>query len=90
MGYFSNSTDGDAYYEAFCSKCVHDQQYRKDQTGGGCPVWLLHHMGNYEECNRAESHLHVLIPRDKKTGQNKECSMFWPAPSMGLPLEGGG
>lgn len=90
MGYFSNSTDGEAYYSAFCARCIHEQQYLKDATGGGCAVWMAHLLANYKDCNNKESPLHVLIPRDEKTGANLQCRMFIPAPSIGLPLEGGG
>lgn len=87
MGYFSNSTDGEAYYSAYCAKCIHEHQYRRDGTGGGCAVWFIHGVLNYEECNKPDSPLHILIPRDKATGMNKECTMFYPAPSMGLPFD---
>jgi hypothetical protein len=87
VGYFSNSSDGEAYYSHFCARCLHNPT---DPNAPYCPIWDLHMMRNYEECNKADSPLHVLIPRDKKTGSNLECKMFWLAPSMGLPLEGGG
>lgn len=55
------------YQEHYCSKCVHDEKQ-------SCPVWLLHLLHNYEECNKPDSFLHVLIPRTK-TG-NGQCTMF--------------
>lgn len=91
MGYFSNSTDGDAYLEAYCVRCIH---FPKGINEPYCGVWNAHMMANYKDCNNPESVLHILIPRrpDPKFGHmgNAECTMFWPAPSMGLPLEGGG
>ena len=74
MGYFSNGSEGMDYQEHYCSKCVHDEKQ-------SCPVWLLHLLHNYEECNKPDSFLHVLIPRTK-TG-NGQCALF-------LPLGGGG
>lgn len=80
MGYFSNGTEGEMYEDRWCSRCIH----RDDQRG--CPIWMLHHLHNYEECNKPDSFLHVLIPRSKDDLSNERCSMFVPAPSMGLPL----
>lgn len=68
MGYFSNGSEGMDYQEHYCSKCIHDEKQ-------SCPVWLLHLLHNYEECNKPDSFLHVLIPRTK-TGANGQCTMF--------------
>lgn len=73
MGYFPNGTAGESYHEEYCSKCLHDQQE------GGCPIWFLHGLHNYDECNKPESFLHVLIPRSKDGIGNRECSMFLPS-----------
>jgi hypothetical protein len=80
MGYFSNGTEGMLYEERYCSRCIHaDPEH-------ACPIWMLHGLHNYEECNKPSSFLHVLIPRSKDKLDNEQCSMFVPAPSMGLPL----
>ena len=81
MGYFSNGTEGELYYEQWCAKCIHNEP-----EGAYCPVWALHMEHNYAECNKPESFLHVLIPRTEDHLGNKRCAMFIPAPSMGLPL----
>jgi hypothetical protein len=80
MAYFSNGTEGLLYREAYCDKCRWD----KDQR---CPIWNLHLRHNYDECNKADSFLHALIPR-RKAPQfgNEECYFFMPEPSIGLPL----
>lgn len=65
MGYFSNGSSGGAYQEQFCDRCHHDRNQ-------SCPIWLLHLVHNYEECNKEESFLNVLIPRDKEGG-NEQC-----------------
>lgn len=70
MGYFSNGSEGEFYYEEYCSRCVHDDP----EKGKHCPIWNLHLLHNYEECNNKESFLHVLIPRNK--GFNDACTMF--------------
>lgn len=75
MGYFSNGTEGEMYVDEYCSKCIH---------AGACPVWGLHLMHNYDECNKPDSFLHVLIPRSKDDLSNERCAMFVQAPSMGL------
>lgn len=80
MGYFSNGTEGEFYFAEYCSRCIHNDETK------GCPVWMLHMEYNYEECNKPHSFLHVLIPRSKDRLGNERCSMFVPAPSMGLPL----
>jgi hypothetical protein len=81
MGYFSNGTEDECYFEQYCSRCIHNDPDK------GCNVWFLHMLHNYEECNKKDSFLHVLIPRSKDGLSNEQCSMFVPAPSMGLPLE---
>jgi hypothetical protein len=82
MGYFSNGTEGECYFEDYCSKCVHNG----DGEGPMCPVWALHLELNYDECNKPESILHRLIPRTEGGLSNGQCKMFLAAPSMGLPL----
>lgn len=67
MGYFSNGTEGEYYQERYCSRCVHD----KNQD---CPIWTAHLMLNYQECNKPDSILHMLIPRDGI--RNLPCRLF--------------
>jgi hypothetical protein len=83
MGYFSNGTEGEMYVDAYCSRCIHNDQDKP------CPIWTLHMLHNYKECNKPDSFLHRLIPRSKDCCGNEQCSMFIPAPSMGLPFNGG-
>ena len=72
MGYFSNGTEGDLYFEQWCSRCVHDNQ----DEDIFCPIWNLHLAHNYEDCNKADSYLHVLIPRSGDKCSNERCTMF--------------
>ena len=65
MGYFSNGTEGMEYEALYCDRCVHQ---------GDCAVWNAHMDCNYEECNKPESILHMLIPR--KGIHNEQCRMF--------------
>jgi hypothetical protein len=67
MGYFSNGTEGEIYYEEFCSKCLHEHNRQ-------CAVWLAHYIKNYDECNKKDSILHMLIPREGI--ENGKCLMF--------------
>ncbi len=73
MGYFANGTEGDMYEEEFCSRCVHYGDMDKDEL---CPVWEAHLLYSYDDCNKPESILHILIPRDDLTGDNEQCRMF--------------
>lgn len=73
MGYFPNGTAGETYEAQYCRHCVHQKL-----DDGGCAVWLLHMLHNYEECNKPDSFLHTLIPR-AKDGYNEQCLMFHPA-----------
>lgn len=66
MGYFPNGCAGDAYEAKYCNRCVHQD---------GCAVMLAHLLHNYEDCNKPESVLHLLIPRSKN-GWNQKCAMF--------------
>lgn len=70
MGYFSNGTAAMAYEAQYCDLCVHQQP-----DGEGCAVWLAHMLRNYAECNKPDSLLHLLIPRDERGG-NAQCRMF--------------
>ena len=71
MGYFPNGCAGERYEAEYCDRCVH-----QDAAGRGCPVWQLHMLHNYDECNKPESFLHVLIPRSKDGPWNDQCRMF--------------
>lgn len=78
MGYFSNGTEGMMYEEQYCSECIHGQGNDVDD-GEACPVWMLHFQHNYDEGNKPDSILHVLIPF--KDGRNGECRMFVQRPA---------
>jgi hypothetical protein len=68
MGYFSNGTEGAIYQKRYCYKCAHwNRNY-------GCPCLLAHELWNYEECNKTDSLLHKMIPRDGI--ENGECMFF--------------
>ena len=71
MGYFSNGTEGMDYHATYCAHCKHDENE-------DCPVWAAHLAFNYDECNKPESILHMLIPRSKDKLSNEECKMFMP------------
>ena len=68
MGYFSNGSEGMEYQGEWCENCIHNED---------CAVLKAHMIYNYDECNKADSILHILIPRDEK-GYNKQCTMFIP------------
>lgn len=70
MGYFSNGTEGEMYEAEYCAKCDHN-------ANDDCAVLLAHLIYNYDECNKKDSILHLLIPRDKD-GYNEKCKMFTP------------
>ena len=71
MGYFSNGTEGEMYEAEYCDRCVHQKV-----DDGGCAVMMLHLIHNYDECNKPNSFLHVLIPREKDGVRNEQCKMF--------------
>jgi hypothetical protein len=68
MGYFSNGSEGAAYEDRYCDKCINSH--------GGCWIWELHFMRNYKDCNNEDSILHVLIPRSTDGLENGQCVMF--------------
>ena len=73
MGYFSNSTEGMMYEAQYCDRCVHaHKEY-------GCPCWEAHMLWNYDECNKADSILHKMIPL-KADGFCDKCIFFVEAP----------
>lgn len=74
MGYFPNGTEGEAYLDKFCYRCVHLKD-EDDGRGPGCPVWDLHLLLNYHRDGRNAGMLDSFIPRDEE-GYNLECRMF--------------
>ena len=79
MGYFSNGTEGLAYEDKYCRKCVN---YGPEE-GPGCPVWGLHLGHNYDQ-NRPKSGaegvivsiLESFIPMSEDGLTNLQCKMF--------------
>jgi hypothetical protein len=68
MGYFSNGSEGEWYEAHYCDNCVHNHpEY-------GCPCLEAHKLWNYEECNKPDSALHKMIPREGS--KNLECIFF--------------
>ena len=68
MGYFANGVEGDMYDALYCGRCVH---YLVDY---GCPCRSAHLLWNYDECNKDDSLLHKMIPREGP--ENKKCIFF--------------
>ena len=68
MAYFANGTEGALYEEQWCDRCLHQ--------GNTCAVWLAHMVHNYDECNKPDSILHLLIPRSVDGMSNERCRMF--------------
>ena len=70
MGYFANGTCGDLYEAQWCDRCVHH---------GGCAVWLLHQVWNYEQIDNEikKDCLDSFIPRQGV--ENAQCQMFYEA-----------
>lgn len=71
MGYFPNGTSAEVYEEQYCRRCIHQLGPNGDS---GCAVMLAHLLHNYAECNKDDSILHILIPRDGI--ENRQCAMF--------------
>lgn len=71
MAYFPNGVSGEAYEDHYCSNCIFQQTAK-----GPCPIWEAHLLYNYQECNKPESILHMLIPRSKDGLSNEQCRFF--------------
>lgn len=69
MGYFSNGSEGMAYQERYCERCVHDAQ-------NDCPIWGAHLLYSGRDANDPTSILHLLIPLSDDGLGNKECLLF--------------
>lgn len=84
MGYFSNGTEGEMYFDQWCANCVHD-------ADGDCPVWAAHLQHNYRDCNDPESILHMLIPRSEDKLGNEKCRLHVARAAVGdlFEAEGG-
>jgi len=74
MGYFSNGTEGLAYLERYCFRCLHGQD--EHNQGEPCAVWTCHQVFHGPE----EIILGELIPRTADGLDNERCRMFLPAP----------
>jgi len=79
VGYFPNGTAGDFYEAKYCARCIHDNDEE------GCAVMMAHALHNYEECNKPDSILHMLIPRIKGDVGNEQCKMFVAKPGAAQP-----
>ncbi len=72
MGYFSNSTEGLDYQHQYCRRCQNHRGPSEEEKS--CPIWDVHLMFNYDECNNPESFLGYFIPRNGLI--NEQCNMF--------------
>lgn len=88
MGYFSNGTEGDMYYERWCARCIHERSYRETGEGPGCMVWMIHQLYNYDALDDEKLHttLNLLIPRSEGKLDNERCTMFWDAERVTVTL----
>lgn len=74
MAYFSNGTEGDLYFEAYCSRCEH----LPEEEDRDCPIRSAHFFYNYDQHKIPEvkSILNMLIPRSRNGLDNEECAFF--------------
>lgn len=75
MGIFSNSSDLFAYYDSYCTNCVHNQ------GESGCPCLDMHEIFGEGEMKNEGSLLHEIIPVEN--GKNKKCIFWAPASDEG-------
>ena len=83
MGYFSNGTEGEAFREGFCYRCVNWRDLNDDR-GPGCPIIDVHYGWNYAQFKdeTARVILGTLIRRvdtlasDGLPINDNECAMF--------------
>ena len=90
MGYFSNGTEGMAYTEHYCSRCVNDKN-------DDCPILALHLLWNYDQHDNTDKKLALdsFIPRSADGLSNEQCKMFRPKQTrqkskqmkLGIPAE---
>ena len=66
MGYFSSGSEAEEFEDTVCIDCVRH---------GDCPVWSMHMIYNYDECNNKDSLLHKMIPVDEDTFC-RSCNFF--------------
>ena len=71
MGYFPNGLSGIEYESRYCDRCVHQKL-----DDGGCAVWALHLVHNYERIEPINDALNALIPMSEDGLSNLECTMF--------------
>lgn len=71
MAYFSNGMENEDYKKLYCYHCIH---FSDNPEADECPIMFLHWIYNYDECNKKDSFLHVLIPRNGIV--NEKCTMF--------------
>lgn len=78
MAYFSNHTEWEIWAKDNCYKCKHFPTMEKTDAGEAkqCPIQMAHLLLNYDECNKEDSVLHMLIPRKEKGVGNEACHFF--------------
>jgi hypothetical protein len=87
MGYFSNGSEGDAYFHRYCVNCDNLTGSRQSDCRDGCqcPIWDVHLLYNYDALpllpggdTVGSKILDYLIPRSDDKLHNEECVMFRP------------
>lgn len=82
MAYFSNGTEGMAYEEQYCHRCVNWRDIYGITNSPGCPIIDLHFEYNYDQIGKTKlakaikDVLDELIPTPKDQLFPGECSMF--------------
>ena len=72
MGYFANGMEGNAYWKKYCSKCAHE--WTGSEIVVNCPVWTAHILWDGGECDKPDSILHRMIPRNGI--KNEKCNFY--------------
>ena len=77
MAYFANGSEGDAYLEHYCCKCLN----YGDPDKPNCPILTVHLVFNYDQLDKGQNKLReclsALIPTDENNFSG-ECRMFRP------------
>jgi hypothetical protein len=87
MGYFSNGTEGEGFFELWCERCIHN---RDPDDKKQCSVWMLHLAHNYDQHAEGMMELYpgfdvhgptlkALLDElivERPNGRGQECSMF--------------
>lgn len=92
---FSNGTEGYAWFDNWCCRCIHDKPFRKGDDGNACGIWTLALTGKTpaewirQDEDRLGDRYHCVEFRDERDGPPPRTEPMPTPPGQGelIPIE---